>query len=104
MGVIDTIAGALTIGSTSLSLYDRVLKKTYTCSLCGRPDDQKGKNGLFAKLRFADGQKIELHLCKRCIRKYRPIIEPALKNSSNGKFSSPYNITREELVEEMFEN
>jgi hypothetical protein len=104
MSLLGEIAGALTIGSTSINLYDRILKKTYKCSLCGRPDEHKGKNGLFADMHFADGQHIELHLCKHCLKKYRPVLEPALKDPSNGTFSSPYNTTRDELVGEIFED
>ena len=104
MGVVDTIAGALTIGSTSISLYDRLLKRTYKCSFCGRPDERKGKNGLFATMHFADGKKIELHICKRCLKKYRPILEPILKDPSNGTLRSRYSQTRDEFVDEIFED
>ena len=103
MGLVDSVAGVLTIGSTSISLYDRILKQTYKCSMCGRPDEHKGKKGFFGKIHLAEDQNMQIHLCKRYLKKYRPIIETLLKSATDEQFTSPYSINKDEFIEELFE-
>ena len=71
--------------------------------MCGRPDEHKGKNGFFGNIHLADGQNIQVHLCKRCLKKYKPIIEPLLKSAKDEQFTSSYSITKDEFIEDLFE-